>query len=254
VRRMAKVSIVLVLSLLAVSCGDSDDPPALSGEAQGAKTGSLSFTTPADGKTVARRFGIAMQASDLTIEPAGPVREGAGHFHVMIDAGCVAAGQLVPKDDKHVHFGKGQTEGQLFLEPGKHDLCLQVADGAHVALPLTDEISVTVDGDLPYVTLGVPAGDTVRSPIAVTMAASGVDIEPAGAVRKGAGHFHITVDGGCIEAGTTIPKDETHLHFGDGSQQTTLNLPPGEHVLCLQVGDGAHTALPITHRLTVVVA
>lgn len=252
--RMTKFSIVLALSLIAVACGDSEDPPALSGEVKEATSSSVSFTAPADGKTVARRFGIAMQASNLTIEPAGPVTEGAGHFHVMIDAGCVAAGETVPKDDEHVHFGKGQTEGQLFLEPGSHDLCLQVADGAHVALPFTDEISVTVDGSRPFVTLGVPAGDTVSSPVAVTMTASGVEIEPAGAVREGAGHFHITIDGDCIDAGEVIPKDATHVHFGDGSTETTLDLPPGEHVLCLQVGDGAHTALPLTHRLTLVVA
>jgi hypothetical protein len=195
VRRTAKFSIALALSLLAVACGTGGDQPALSGDVQEEKSGSVSFTAPADADTVARRFAVAMQASDLQIEPAGPVREGAGHFHVTIDAGCVAAGQAVPKDEKHVHFGKGQSEGQLFLEPGPHDLCLQVADGAHIALPLTDEISVTVDGDLPYVTLGVPAGETVSTPIAVTMEASGVEIEPAGAVRKGAGHFHITVDG-----------------------------------------------------------
>lgn len=252
---MAKFSIVLALSLVAVACGTGDDPPALSGNVQEPKKGTVAFTAPDDGTKVARRFTISMQTSpELEIEPAGPVREGAGHFHVIIDAACVAVGEAVPRDNQHVHFGKGQTEGQLFLEPGKHKLCLQMGDGAHVALPFTDEIDVTVDGKRPYVTLGVPAGDTVSSPVAVMMEASGVEIEPAGAARKGAGHFHITVDGDCAEPGATIAKDETHLHFGDGSRQTTLDLAPGEHELCLQVGDGTHTALALTHRVTVVVA
>ena len=30
-----------------------------------------------------------------------------------------------------------------------------------------------------------------------------------------------------------------------------LDLAPGEHTLCLQVGDGAHTALDLTSEITV---
>jgi len=37
----------------------------------------------------------------------------------------------VPFDDKDLHFGKGQTEAQVTLPPGRHTLTLQIADGAH---------------------------------------------------------------------------------------------------------------------------
>jgi hypothetical protein len=246
----------LALALVAAGCGDDDDVPAQSGDVEaGEEAGeaSASFTAPTTGDTVAQRFTVAMEATGVEIEPAGEVRDGAGHFHVMVDTGCLDPGETIPSDDQHVHFGKGQLEGQLFLEPGEHELCLQVGDGAHTALPISDELSVTVDGDEPYVTLGVPEGDTLTSPVAITMEAHGVEIEPAGEVRDGAGHFHVIVDGDCVQPGETIPNDETHLHFGDGRTSSEVALDPGEHTICLQVGDGAHTALPITHRLAVVV-
>ena len=85
-----------------------------------------------------------MAADGLTIEPAGEVHEGAGHFHVIADDGCVDPGAAVAKDADHVHFGKGQTEGTIYLGPGEHELCLQPGDGAHVALDPTDTVTIEV--------------------------------------------------------------------------------------------------------------
>ncbi|MEX2659356.1 MAG: DUF4399 domain-containing protein [Acidimicrobiales bacterium] len=251
---------MLGLAVLAAGCRDADNQqPAMSGvpqeaEAEAATAPTASFTVPDDEATVARRFSVAMAADGVEIEPAGEVRDGAGHFHVMVDTDCVEAGEAIPKDDEHLHFGGGQLEAQLFLEAGEHELCLQVADGAHVALPITDEITVTVDDEKPYVTLEVPEGESVASPLTVTMAAKGVTIEPAGEVIEGAGHFHVMVDTDCVKTGEVIPNDEGHLHFGDGSTTAELTLPPGEHSLCLQLGDGAHAALAPTHTVKVTVS
>ncbi len=41
------------------------------------------------------------------------------------------AGAIVPKDEQHLHFGKGQSEAKLELTPGSHSLQLQLADGLH---------------------------------------------------------------------------------------------------------------------------
>jgi hypothetical protein len=38
---------------------------------------------------------------------------------------------MVPKDSTHLHYGKGQTEAEVKLSPGKHKLTLQFADGLH---------------------------------------------------------------------------------------------------------------------------
>jgi hypothetical protein len=105
------------------------------------------FTSPADKATVSSPVKATMGAESFTIEPAGEVKPGAGHLHIMVDTDCVAAGQAVPKDDTHLHFGKGQTDAELKLSPGTHTLCLQAGDGAHVAVAgegMTQKITITV--------------------------------------------------------------------------------------------------------------
>jgi hypothetical protein len=58
------------------------------------------------------------------------------------------------------------------------------------------------------------------------------------------------VDAPCVEPGTVIPNDAQHVHLGAGQTSTELPLPAGEHTLCLQAGDGAHTALDTTREVT----
>jgi hypothetical protein len=40
-------------------------------------------------------------------------------------------GQVIPFDDKDLDFGKGQSEAEITLPPGRHTLTLQFADGGH---------------------------------------------------------------------------------------------------------------------------
>lgn len=139
-----------VLLLLALSaCSNSDDGGALEEspavEASKSPEASVAFTSPSDGSKVTSPVKLQMKAVGLTVEPAGEVHENAGHLHVMVDTGCVEAGQVIPKDDAHLHYGMAQTEAELTLTPGEHELCLQVGDGAHVALPITKTINITVE-------------------------------------------------------------------------------------------------------------
>ena len=136
------LALLLPLALLLAACGDtSDDAEDDTGDEEST---SVSFTSPEDGARVAGSVKLVMAAEGLTIEPAGEVRDGAGHFHVIADDGCVEPGAAVAKDADHVHFGKGQSEGAIYLGPGEHELCLQPGDGVHVALDITDTITITV--------------------------------------------------------------------------------------------------------------
>jgi hypothetical protein len=124
------LTVFIALALVATACGDDDDAPAASGDPRETEDGAAgegaspsdataSIAEPKDGATVARRFAIGMTAEGIEIEPAASgVNDGAGHFHVMIDSPCLDEGEVIPKDDRHVHFGGGQLGGQLFLEPG----------------------------------------------------------------------------------------------------------------------------------------
>ena len=105
------------------------------------------FSSPVDGTTVASPVHVTLGAENFTVEPAGAVKAGAGHLHIMVDTPCVAAGATVPKDAQHLHYGQAQMAADLTLSPGQHTLCLQAADGAHVALPgggMSQQISLTV--------------------------------------------------------------------------------------------------------------
>lgn len=83
-------------------------------------------------------------------------------------------------------------------------------------------------------------GEHVSSPVKVEMGAENVTIGKAGAVVAGEGHHHLIVDGGPIPAGTVIPADATHLHFGQGQTEAQVELAPGKHKLTLQLADGLH--------------
>lgn len=106
------------------------------------------FTSPADGATVAGPVHVTLGAENFTVEPAGEVKTGAGHLHIMVDTPCIAPGAVIPKDDQHLHYGQAQVEADLELAPGQHTLCLQAADGLHTALDgagLTQTITITVE-------------------------------------------------------------------------------------------------------------
>lgn len=96
-------------------------------------------------------------------------------------------------------------------------------------------------------------GAVVSSPVQVRMRATGITIAPAAKGQAGAGHFHIMTDVECVQPGAAIPNDPTHRHFGDGSTTATIELAPGQHTLCLQVGDNGHVASGATDRIMVAV-
>ena len=216
---------------------------------EGAVALSVRFAQPAGGETVSSPFEVVMEATGLIVEPSGEINEGAGHFHILVDTDFVPAGEIIPTDERHLHYGKGQTTISLELAPGEHTLHLQFADGAHTALEgeqYRDTITVIVEENAagPSVRFAQPAdGAAVSSPFDVVMEATGLVVEPSGEINEGAGHFHILVDTGFVAAGEVIPTDEEHLHFGLGQTNVSIELAPGEHTLRLQFADGAHIAL-----------
>jgi hypothetical protein len=90
------------------------------------------FKNLKDGQTVKSPFKVEMGMDGLKVDTAGAIVSGSGHHHLLIDAGdSIPAGQVVPKDSTHLHFGKAQTFTDVKLAPGKHVLTLQFADGIH---------------------------------------------------------------------------------------------------------------------------
>ena len=84
------------------------------------------------GQTISSPYKLEMGVEGMKIDTAGPLASGSGHHHLMIDGpDSLEKGTVVKKDSVNIHFGKGQTEYDLKLTPGKHKLTLQLADGIH---------------------------------------------------------------------------------------------------------------------------
>ena len=89
--------------------------------------------SPADGAKVGREVTVRFGLAGMGVAPAGIEKEHTGHHHLLVDVATLpAAGQPIPNDDKHRHFGGGQTETVLHLAPGTHTLQLELGDANHV--------------------------------------------------------------------------------------------------------------------------
>lgn len=89
------------------------------------------FVNLKDGDKVKSPVVVQMGVRGMEVEPAGAYNDDKGHHHLIIDGSYIEKGEMVPKDETHLHFGKGQTIDTLKLSPGDHTLTLQFADGLH---------------------------------------------------------------------------------------------------------------------------
>ena len=112
---------LLLPTLALVSCGKKEEKP----------SGKVFFSEPANGAEVKSPVKVVMGVEGMTLKPAGEVVAGEGHHHILINVDAMPAGQVIPTDDTHKHFGKAQTETTLDLAPGDYKLTLQFADGLH---------------------------------------------------------------------------------------------------------------------------
>lgn len=88
--------------------------------------------SPADGETVTSPVTVRFGLNEMGVAPAGVDHGGTGHHHLVVDAELPPMGLPIPSSDQYRHFGKGQTEVELELEPGHHTLQLLLGDHIHV--------------------------------------------------------------------------------------------------------------------------
>jgi len=86
-----------------------------------------------DGDTVISPFLVEMGVVGMKIKPAGEPEPGTGHHHIIIDGGFMSFGEIIPMDNTHLHYGKGDTIVHVELAKGSHTLTLQFANGMHVS-------------------------------------------------------------------------------------------------------------------------
>ena len=121
----------LTLAALAVATVFGTSAPQ---SAQAAGKPRIFFVEPKNGATVKSPVQLVFGIENYMIAavPEGDVktaRPGVGHFHVGIGVGCLASGQTIVKGTPSwVHFGKGDSQIDMQLTPGKHKLALQLGD------------------------------------------------------------------------------------------------------------------------------
>ncbi|MBQ5941906.1 MULTISPECIES: DUF4399 domain-containing protein [unclassified Massilia] len=89
---------------------------------------------PRDGEVIAsgKPFRVWFGLRHMGVAPKGVNFSNTGHHHLLIDTELPPAGQVIPSDRNHLHFGAGETETMIELPPGKHTLQLLMGDADHV--------------------------------------------------------------------------------------------------------------------------
>lgn len=148
-------SALLILPILAWACTQtkptsetSDTTESLTEvTAESSDSSYVFFKHPADGATVASPVYIEMGVSGMQIEPAGVVKEGFGHHHILINQTSWPEGTVIPMSDSTLHYGKGQTDATIELPAGEYTIALQFADGVHSSYgeSMAASINITVE-------------------------------------------------------------------------------------------------------------
>jgi hypothetical protein len=112
------------------------------------KGAEVSIVSPKDGATVPQTVVVKFAVENIALAPAGDVTKNTGHHHLLIDVDELpAAGQPIPADANHIHFGKAQTQAEVKLTPGKHTLQLELGDSGHMPFDppiVSEKITVNV--------------------------------------------------------------------------------------------------------------
>jgi len=121
--------------------------PLMAGDTPAPAGASVYFIAPADGARLKSPVRVVFGLSGMGVAPAGTQKDKTGHHHLIIDADLPPADKPIPADDNHRHFGGGQTETLIELEPGKHTLQLLLGDWKHVphkSAVVSEKITITV--------------------------------------------------------------------------------------------------------------
>jgi len=157
INSLACAAVVALSSCSEAPKGDHDHgsqsaaPQLPTGKTSRPAAAKLYIVSPADGAEVSSPVVINFGLKGMGVAPAGlylAEDQPTGHHHLMVDVEELPDLTLpLPKDETHIHFGGGQTEASITLEPGTHTLQLVLGDHGHIPHdpPMTSEkITITV--------------------------------------------------------------------------------------------------------------
>jgi Domain of unknown function (DUF4399) len=138
---------ITLFRTLATSCAATALVLAITGCASTmAPSQAMSILEPSNNATVPTTFKVRFGVTGMAVAPAGDIVANSGHNHLLINLDSIPSGESIPFTEKHMHFGKGQTEAEVKLAPGVYKLTAQFANGAHQSYGkgMSQSITVTV--------------------------------------------------------------------------------------------------------------
>lgn len=120
---------------------EAPEAQALPSLAEGAK---VFFVSPKDGESVTSPVSIEFGLEGAEIRPAGENHPNSGHHHLIINGNSIEQGAVVPADEQHIHYGKGQTKASVDLAPGEYTLTMQFANFLHQSYGDSGATSITI--------------------------------------------------------------------------------------------------------------
>ncbi len=125
--------------------------PAQSGDTPAPAEAYLYIGWPNDGEVIqtsgTKPFRVWFGLRHMGVAPAGIEKANTGHHHLLVNTPLPALDEPIPADEKHLHFGLGQTQTTLTLPRGQHTLQLIMGDHDHVPHNppvVSKQITVTV--------------------------------------------------------------------------------------------------------------
>jgi len=147
--RQMHLAVASVTSVATVAVGLLLCGYAIAGNTPAPPNAVLYIGWPNNGEVIAagKPFRVWFGLRDMGVAPKDVNFPNTGHHHLLIDTELPPAGQEIPSDRNHLHFGAGETETMIELPPGRHTLQLLMGDDKHVPHnpPIySKKISITV--------------------------------------------------------------------------------------------------------------
>ena len=246
--------IALLLTTLTVHAQPTAPPPAVATGAAKAHplqaapprlTAEAYFTNLKDGDQIETpylvKFGLSAGWGLAPI--AQPGRARSGHHHLLVNRDLpLNFKEALPFNEQYIHFGKGQMETVLTLEPGTYTLRMLLADQKHLphfVFSKPTRITVTRKTGVDPKTLSVKGlsigldGATRKNPFRVQFHASALDVAHRAQGIANTGHFRLSV----TPEGRGAP---AVLEFPEGQTEVWLAPPVGNYTLQLDLMDNVN--------------
>lgn len=187
---------------------------------------------------------------------SSPAAGKSGHHHLLVNRDLpLDFKKALPFNDQYIHFGKGQMETVLTLEPGVYTLRLLLADDKHIPhFVYSKPVKVTVTRKNKNVDAkslvtkgislpGLVADAKLSSPFKAVFHASGLNVAHLSQAEKDTGHFRLTM---MPQAGGK----PAEMDFVNGQTEVWLSPPPGGYSMKLDFVDNANPGKTLVESIT----